>query len=410
MSRVAAEAVPSGSIGAPGSEGDEEPGRVGSRVAAWLRRHRVPLLLLLLLCGVVIASVWGRADHDTAALSPANPAPDGAMAAAEILTDQGVDVQHHQTLTEAQAALDDNPGATLLFLDPSGFLTGEQREDLADAAGRVVLVEPSFEQLADFAPQIRSAGVLPEDPDRHRLDADCSNEDAEAAGAIDAGGKTYRGPVTCFPAPGSQGAGAAGAYAATEGGSAVVLGSADLLANESVALEGNAALVFRTLGADETLVWYQAGPFDIPASEAPADPFALLPPWVNPLLFWLLLVACAAAFWRGRRLGPLVEEPLPVIVHAAETAEGRARLYQDSQAVSHAAATLRAAAMTRLAAHLRVGPGAGVDTVTRAAANASGRSYSEIDHLLNQRLPGTGAELVRWAQDLKDLEEEATSS
>ena len=190
----------------------------------------------------------------------------------------------------------------------------------------------------------------------------------------------------------------------------MVLGSADLIANESVAREGNAALAFRTLGPDETLVWYQADPFDIPSSEAPADPFSFLPPWVNPLLLWLLLVAGAAAFWRGRRLGPLVEEPLPVIVHAAETAEGRARLYQDSRSVAHAAATLRAAAMTRLAAHLRVGAGADVDTVTRAAANASGRSYPEIDHLLNKRLPGTGAELVRWARDLKDLEEEATSS
>ncbi|MCQ1945412.1 DUF4350 domain-containing protein [Arthrobacter sp. zg-Y1171] len=410
MSRAASEAAPAGGLEASG--GNEEPGQPRSRgrFTAWLRRHRVPLLLLLLLCAVVVASVWGRADHDTAALSPANPAPDGAMAAAEILADRGVDVQHHQTMAEALAALEDNPGATLLFLDPSGFLTGEQRQDLADAAGRVVLVEPSFEQLADFAPEIRSAGLLPEDPDRHRLDAGCGNRDAEAAGAVEAGGKTYRGPVTCFPAPGSQGTDAAGSYAATTSGSAVVLGSADLIANESVAREGNAALAFRTLGADDTLVWYQAGPFDVPPSEAPADPFSLLPAWVNPLLFWLLLVACAAAFWRGRRLGPLMEEPLPVIVHAAETAEGRARLYQDSQAVAHAAATLRAAALTRLAAHLRVGPGAGVDTVTRATANASGRSYSETDHLLNQRLPGTGAELVRWARDLKNLEEEATSS
>ncbi|MCQ1999280.1 DUF4350 domain-containing protein [Arthrobacter zhaoxinii] len=404
------EAVPeSESRNGAGGDGLHPPA-ARSRVTGWLRRHRVPLLLVLLLCAVVLASVWGRTDQDTSALSPANPAPDGAMAAAEILAGQGVDVQHYEQLAQAQAALADNPGATLLFLDPSGFLSSEQRKDLADEAGRVVLVEPSFEQLADLAPQILSAGLLPQDPALHRLDADCTNDDAEAAGTIEAGGKTYRGPVTCFPAPGSQGADAAGSYAATKGGSTVVLGSADLLSNETLDLKGNAALALRTLGADETLVWYQAGPFDVPPSEAPVDPFSFLPPWVNPLLFWFLLVAALAAFWRGRRLGPLVEEPLPVIVHAAETAEGRARLYQDSKSVGHAAATLRAAAMTRLAAHLRLGPGATADDVTRAAAGASGRSYPATDYLLNQRLPGTGAELVHWAQDLKDLEEEATSS
>ncbi|WP_146361414.1 DUF4350 domain-containing protein [Arthrobacter yangruifuii] len=412
MSAAAAEKANLREAGSRNGAGGEEPQppSVRTRFTTRLRRHRVPLLLLALLAAVALASAWGRTDEDSSALSPANPAPNGAMAAAEILADRGVDVQHHERQAEARAALEDNPGATLLFLDPAGYLTGEQRRDLADAAGRVVLVEPSLDQLADFAPQILSAGLLPPAAEGQQRDAECSNADAEAAGSIEAGGKTYRGPVTCFPAPGSTGTDAAGSYAATEDGSAVVLGGAGLLANETLAREGNAALAFRTLGADDTLVWYQADPFDVPPSQVPVDPFSLLPPWVNPLLFWLGLVAALAAFWRGRRLGPLVEEPLPVVVHAAETAEGRARLYQDSRAVGHAAATLRAAAMTRLAAHLRLGPEAGAEDVTRAAAEASGRSYPATDDLLNQRLPGTGTKLVHWARDLKDLEEEATSS
>ena len=38
------------------------------------------------------------------------------------------------------------------------------------------------------------------------------------------------------------------------------------------------------------------------------------PKWIGPAL-WLTLAACLLLmFWRGRRLGRLVTEPLPVIV------------------------------------------------------------------------------------------------
>ena len=52
--------------------------------------------------------------------------------------------------------------------------------------------------------------------------------------------------------------------------------------------------------------------------------------------------------WRGRRLGRLVPEPLPVVVRAVETTEGRARMYRRSRAHGRAAATLRAATLARL--------------------------------------------------------------
>ena len=122
-----------------------------------------------------------------------------------------------------------------------------------------------------------------------------------------------------------------------------MLGYTGLLANESIAGNGNAALALWSLGSADTLVWYLPVPADIPAGEAPANPFSLLPDWVNPLLVWTLVVAALAAFWRGRRLGPLAMEPMPVVVRAAETAEGRARLYQDSRALDRAADNLRAA-------------------------------------------------------------------
>ena len=46
--------------------------------------------------------------------------------------------------------------------------------------------------------------------------------------------------------------------------------------------------------------------------------------------------------WRGRRLGPIMTEPLPVTVRAAETVEGHGRLYHRLNARDRAANALRA--------------------------------------------------------------------
>jgi len=109
--------------------------------------------------------------------------------------------------------------------------------------------------------------------------------------------------------------------------------------------------------------------------------------------------------WRGRRLGPLVFEPLPVVVKSAETAEGRARLYHEAHDIARAADTLRAGTVVRLAADLRVGAGADTVDVAAAAARHLDSTLPDMLRILQHR-PGTEAELVRWAQDLVRLEKE----
>lgn len=380
------------------------PGRTPER----RKTLRLWIVLALVLCLVVVLGILNRADAGGAPLSPENPAPGGAMAAARILAEQGVEVLNPGSFEETASLLADRgSGATLLLIDPNSFLGQDQLAELAGSARRQVLVEPSLAQLAALAPDIRSAGVVPDGDGSGALSAECGAADARAAGSIDAGGFAYRAPVTCFPVPGSDGT--AGSYAADDAGT-VVLGNSAVLSNESLGSRGNAALALRTLGSAETLIWYQPTVLDLPADTAAADPRALLPDWVDPLLLWLLVVAALAMFWRGRRLGPLSAEPLPVVVRSAETAEGRARLYQDGKASDRAAATLRAAALTRLAARLRLGPQATAEMVVQAAAGATGRPANDVGRLLTAPLPSGDAELVQWSQDLQALEEEVTAS
>ena len=120
----------------------------------------------------------------------------------------------------------------------------------------------------------------------------------------------------------------------------------------------------------------------------------------------LLLVTGVAIVWRARRLGALVPEPLPVVVRAAETQEGRARLYRQARARGRAAATLRTTTLRRLAARLATGQGATPDQVITLLAEATGRDPAGLGRLLLGPAPESDAALVALADDLDTLERE----
>ncbi|WAH96496.1 DUF4350 domain-containing protein [Arthrobacter sp. MMS18-M83] len=376
-----------------------------SRLLAWLRRHIAWIIIGAIVAVLGILTVaQNSANTDKAPMSARNPAPDGAMAAAEVLRQHGVTVTESTSFASTASFLAGKPGATVLLYDRNGYLDSAQLHMLLKSAGRVVVVSPGPRTLTGLGSGIRHAGVVPSGT--ATLDAGCRQADPLVAGRVSGkNGFLYKGAdAMCY----SPGTGDGGMYAASADGRLVVLGSAAMISNDLLQEEGNAALAFRTLGPAPDLVWYLPGLGDVPTAGRPATLNELAPPWVGFLGLWLMVVALLAVLWRGRRLGPLVFEPLPVVVKAAETAEGRARLYQDSRAVGRAADNLRAGALTRLARHFRLGPEVGAAAVIDAVARKVDRPAQELRMLLDHQ-PGTESELVRWAQSIEKLEQEATA-
>ena len=349
-----------------------------------------------------------RADNQE--LSVNNPGPQGARAAAQILGAQGVTVAQtasfDETLAAARAAGSSGSGSTVLVYDQRGFLAPERLRRLLAGTDRLVVVSPRLATLTGLGSTIRQAGVVP--GSEQTLQPGCAVADAQAAGSISPdGGFLYTGGTVCYGPAGSSGR---GLYATAENGKLVVIGSTAVISNQFLAANGNAALTLRTLGSHGHLVWYLPGPGDLGGNPAPKTLAELAPAWAAFVAPWLIVVALFAVLWRGRRLGPLVFEPLPVVVKSAETAEGRARLYHEAHDVARAADTLRAGTIVRLASALRVGTAAGFSDVAgsevaAAAARHLDRSTAEIQQILLHR-PATEAQLVRWAQDLVRLEKE----
>lgn len=375
----------------------------GGRFKAWFQKHLVWIALGALLAGLVIFlaidSVAGATDSRR--LSARNPAPDGGMAVAEILGRHGVSVTPTETFEDTLEALSNKDDATVFLFDAQGFLDRSQLEEITAAADRVVVVTPRLRTLNGLAEGIRPGGVVPEAI--QVIEPGCEQDDALAAGRVSAQGSVYSGPVVCYAPRGSG----PGLYAESADGRVIVLGSRELLDNQHVALEGNAALALRTLGNNANLVWYLPGVGDIPASNSSPTLNELAPRWLAFAGPWLGFVALLAIVWRGRRMGPLVFEPLPVVVKAAETAEGRARLYQDSRAVERAARNLRAGTLSRLARHFNLGADATTEAILDTTARHVKLPATEVRSVLIDFMPESEGQLVQWAQQIERIEQEA---
>jgi hypothetical protein len=369
-------------------------------VGAAVRRSAFWVGVVLAL-GVIVLATVGIAGGSSGGvrLSAANAAPAGARALAEVLRQQGVRVIETTSLADTRAAVSDRANTTLFISDENRFLDEAQLAQAVALAARVVIADAAFGELAAIAPAVSPAGIV-----TGTLTADCPIRSVRNAGSVTAGPTGYRVTGDASGATSCLGSGN-GVYSLVElgGGALTLLGATDALTNDRVAEAGNAALALTLLGHNPTLVWYLPSADDV-ASGAPSDLGSLAPPWVLPVAALLGVLVVAAAVWRGRRLGPLVIENLPVTVRASETMLGRARLYEVSSSRLRALDALRIATIGRLATACGLGSTATVGEVADAVAALVGAPRAEISRLLIEAVPASDRELVALSDRLQELE------
>ena len=192
-----------------------------------------------------------------------------------------------------------------------------------------------------------------------------------------------------------------------------IIGAYPALTNDALATSGNASMALGALGRNATVVWWlpsEADPLQFSQSEPPSIE-ALVPSWVSWAFVQLVLAMVVVIWWRGRRLGRIVVEPLPVVVRATESVEGRARLYRRGRARGRASDLLRDAALGRLRARLSLPRTATTETVIEAVSVRTGRPTTEVTALLARGSdPTDDASLARLADELDILENEVRRS
>ncbi|WGX98013.1 DUF4350 domain-containing protein [Nocardioides sp. L-11A] len=370
-------------------------------------RTRMRAAIVVAVVLALAAAVWSTrgTEQYPGAADPRNPGPDGAQAVARVLADQGVEVTIARSADAfEEAAVDGGTTVVVSGTEQLAPSTLARLREHAAAAGRVVLVEPRHALLQEIEPGLGSLPV-PADDDA-AVAARCADGVAGVALdglTIEADRATSYAGDGCFPDD-------VGALVREVDG-LVLFGAGQALTNDQVTRADNAAVALRLLGHDPRLVWYVPDAADAVGDDA-VTIGSLLPDWIGPGLWVLVLAGSALLLWRFRRLGPLSTEPLPVVVRAVETARSRGRMYRRSGDRAHAARALRRAACADLAGRLRLDRGAPPPVVAEAVARQLDAPVESIAVLLDddRTPPATDQDLVRFAQDLAQLRREVRRS
>ena len=400
-------------------DGDRLRNRWGRTRWYWI--GAVSLILL------VAAPIMAAKPQDTVPLSTNNTGTLGARAVAEILRDHGIGVRQIAKLSQARIR---TPSETTLVVTYPEQLAAYQVESILKYPGDVTFLGVSSTVLSTLDVGLSTVHDTP----YLTRDHGCDSPHAVAAEAIEWGGQgisrsDVSNATVCFLSKSG-----AGGWATVEqnGRTVTIIADPSVPANGQLAGNGNAALVLRSVGAHPQVVWYApdyfdtstltwtapATPGDKPSSNnagtgtdtpPPSEVSAqadFLPRGTGNVIFALVLAVFVAAVWLGRRMGPIVSEPLPVVVHASEATRGRGRLYRRARALGRASSALRASSARRIGSRLGVPRGADAGALLAAVSRATGRSRESIEHFLYGPPPATDEAMMVLVQQLDTLESE----
>jgi hypothetical protein len=362
-----------------------------------LRRHRTTLLVVAAVVLTIALTAWlGRQDESYAgALDPQNPDGDGAQALARVLDGQGISVDVVRSAEAFDRATTD--ASTLVVVTGSDHLGRSTTRRLLDHQGNagLVVVAPGPELTRQLDISGYAVSTSPDGP----VAAGCTAYDGLAlrvheAEAFDSDG--------CFRARG-------GVLLAEPRTGLTLLGAPAALTNDQILEGDNAAVALRLLGARTHLVWYVPSLGDLVGGDG-VSPSGLLPRWLVPALWLLLMTAVALVAWRSRRLGPLAVEPLPVQVKAVETTRNLGRLYRRAGDRRHASEALRSAARARISERLALPHQTDARALATAVAEHTGRRADDVEALLRPDAapPAHDRDLADLARRLDELDREVS--
>ncbi|WP_017570961.1 DUF4350 domain-containing protein [Nocardiopsis halotolerans] len=382
------------------------PPKEGSRALRAWRSVRVPAALITAFVTVVVLLSLGTEQFPTGHLEPGSISPDGTRALVNVL-EEDRDVHVVRSSPAAEEAVSEAGDDTVLVVFLDHRLLPEELESLAALDVDTVLVRPSTPSLEAFVPGVEMTGrEEPEgfpEPDV-AYSPECDLSAAEAAGEAYVGGELYTAgsgvdAVGCYPGGSGD---ALVRVRHDDGTTTTVLGTGGPLTNAELDSGGNAALALNLLAAED-VVWLRPDP---PQQEGSSGLWELLPLGLRWSLVPLVAMLALLALWRGRRMGALVPESLPVAVRASETTEGRAGLYQSRKARDRAATALRAGFLDRVTPKLGLSADAVPGAVVATVAERTGDDPAHLRSLLYPEPPdpyaGNDDMLVKLADELDE--------
>ncbi|EUA86742.1 hypothetical protein I551_6863 [Mycobacterium ulcerans str. Harvey] len=247
-------------------------------------------------------------------MDPESTSGSGARALVTLLREGGVEVVVANTVAGVENAA---RADTLLLVAQTQYLANNALLNrLSRVPGDLLLVEPTARTRRVLTPKLRVGAA-----ETLAIRPDCPLREADRAGTVRFGpSDAYRGKgelamISCY--------GGALVRYQDIGRTVTVVGSNHFMTNDGLLEQGNAALAMNLAGARPRLIWYAPHLVEGETS-SPSSLSDLIPANVSWIVWQLWLAVILVALWKGRRMGPLVAEEMPVVVRASETVEGAA--------------------------------------------------------------------------------------
>jgi hypothetical protein len=376
---------------------------VGPTVVQRWRSARWVLLALVVIVGAATLGTILTAPRPGGPMDPESSSPQGARALVTILRERGVDVVAAGDVAAVERAA--RPDTLILVAQTINLFDDDVLRRLATLPGDRLLVAPVSRTREELAPGIRRDGATTFGDNG----PNCDMREATRAGEVQFGlSDAYAAAgsvsvVRCY--------GGALVRYADNGREVTVVSTADFMTNSGLLNEGNAALAMNLAGSHPRVIWYAPQHSEADGeSHGGTGIIDLIPGQVGWVVLQLCLVVALLAVWKGRRIGPLVAEQLPVVVRASETVEGRGRLYRSRRARDRAAGALRTAALQRMMPRLGLGHDAEQPAVVAAVAERCGWAPQAVAHTLFGPPPVNDLDLVNLAHELDNIERQVAQS
>lgn len=356
------------------------------------------IIVVFVLLLAVAGSILPKSGYNNAPVGIRNKEGDGARALAQVLSNRGISVRD----VNAQQAASVDENTTLVVIFPSRM--SSEVAKAVETRTNVVYVGLE-EEYGSHAPYLQGLRAEREyGKSSTWMTPGCSSEIARRTQHLQASSYVLSGTAQgwdlCFSEDGRN---YAYAERSDSGRFRALIPDSLRLRNRAITEGGNAALAINAIGRTPKVAWYSPTHNDNPTGTS--DEQVLTSPYLMPALLMMIAACLLAALARGRRLGPLTSERLPVEVPASETLIGKARLMRSQRAYEHAAQALRSSTASRIATTLGIAHTADREALAHAMEQR-GLPASRSSALLWGPPPTSEKALIRLANDLDALEKE----
>ena len=319
-----------------------------------------PMIIIVVfsLLLVIAASILPAAGYNNAPVGIRNKEGDGARALAQVLGDHGISVRD----VNAQQAASVDENTTLVVIFPSRMT--EEMAKAIETRTNVVYVglEEDHGSYSVYLQGLRSSRTY---SSKTWLTPGCTSDIAGRTQHLQASDYVLSGTADgwnlCFS---DDGRNYAYAERSDSGRFRALIPDSLRLRNRAISEGGNAALAINAIGRTRRShgIRRRAPILRRARRRRSCSP----PPYLMPAFLMIIAACLLAGLARGRRLGPLTSERLPIEVPASETLIGKARLMRSQRAYEHAAQALRSSTASRIATALGVAHTADREALTHA--------------------------------------------